>query len=103
MRINSEIFAGTFFCFLKIFANLAKCSWNSASGLDHSQNSANIFCSVKVEVERLKIVKMARRFLYWQENSARNFRQAAAEHSLSMSNNDLIKEFRMNREEMEEI
>ena len=103
VRINSKIFARTIFCSLKIFANLAKCSWNSASGRDRSQNFTNIFCCVKAQVERLKIVKMACRFLYLQENSARNSRLAAADGTLSMSSAELIKEFRTNREEIEEI
>ena len=50
-------------------------------------------CSVKAQVERLKIVKMACRFLYLQENRARNSRQAVADHTLSMSYTELIKEF----------
>ena len=73
------------------------------SGLNHSQNSTNIFCSVKAHVERLKIVKMACRFLYLQENRARNSRQAVADDMLSISSTELIKDFRMNREEIEEI
>ena len=56
-----------------------------------------------MQVERLKIVKMACRVLYLPENSARNSRQAVADHTLSMSNTELIKEFRMNHEEVEEI
>ena len=46
---------------------------------------------------------MARRILYLQESRPRNFSQAVADHTLSMSNTELIKEFRKNREEIEEI
>ena len=46
---------------------------------------------------------MACRFLYLQENRARNSRQAVADDTLSMSNTELIKEFRINCEEIEEI
>ena len=44
---------------------------------------------------------MACRFLYLQENRARNSRQAVADHTLSMSNTELIKEFQVNCEEIE--
>ena len=92
-QLNSEIFARTFVCYSKIFANLPKCSWNSASGLDHFQNSTNIFCSVKAQIERLKMVKMASRFLYLQENSARNLLQAVVDHTFSKSSTKLIIKF----------
>ena len=38
-----------------------------------------------------------------QENRARNSLQAVADHTLSMSSTELIKKFRINREEIEEI
>ena len=46
---------------------------------------------------------MACRFLYLQQNKSRIMQQRSVDHTLSMTDRELIKEFRMNQEEIEEI
>ena len=51
----------------------------------------------------MDFVQEACRFLYPQQNKPRIMQRRSVDHTLSMTDRELIKEFRMNQEEIEEI
>ena len=52
---------------------------------------------------RLESVNMACRFLYMQQHKSRIAQQRSVDHTLSMTDRELIQEFRMNQKEIKEI
>ena len=93
---SSKIFAK----FHKIFAKF--CEWCRPLAVICEDFFISQIAVKKAE-RRLESVNTACRFLYLQQNKSRIMQQRSVDHTLSMTDWELIKEFRMNQEEIEEI